>query len=203
MTVDEMTAPESGSELEATPAEVFAVDADDGDRPGAARRLGWALKRRWCALLVSVLVVASASLLVTVYLIQYRPDRQTGPSAEQEAIAAASTGTVALLSYAPETIDTDLTTAQSLMTGDFLTYYGKFTADVVAPAVRERGVKASAQVVDSALMEIRPHEAKVLVFLNQETASRDRPEPAFTTSSVVVSLTKNSDTWLISAFDPV
>nr|WP_183474288.1 hypothetical protein [Mycolicibacterium iranicum] len=158
---------------------------------------------RWRSLVVVVLLACSAAVLATVYLTQYRVDRQTSAAAEQAAVAAASSGTVALLSYSPETIETDLATAKSRMTGEFLTYYGKFTTDVVAPAVRDRGVKASARAVSAAAMEIHPGEAKVLVFLNQETTSRDHPEPALTASSVIVSLVKVDDTWLISAFDPV
>ncbi|PRC45061.1 hypothetical protein C6A85_97060 [Mycobacterium sp. ITM-2017-0098] len=162
-----------------------------------------ALAGRWHALTVLVLVAVSAALLATVYLREYRPDGQTDAASVAAAIDAASTGTTALLSYAPETIDDDLNTSRSLMTGEFLTYYSKFTAEVVAPAVRDEGVRARAQVVRAALMEIRPDLAKVLLFLNQETSSRDRPEPAPTASSVVVSMTKADGKWLISAFDPV
>ncbi len=71
------------------------------------------------------------------------------------------------------------------------------------PPCGKRGIKASAHVLDAALMEMHPDSAKVLLFLNQETTSRDRPEPALTASSVVVSLTKSDGTWLISALDPV
>lgn len=162
-----------------------------------------ALVTRWRVGLVAVLLSASAGLLMTVLFTQDRPDHQTDPSAQQEAVTAASEATVTLLSYGPETIDSDLDAARSLMTGGFATYYGKFTTDVVAPAVRDRGVEASAQVVDSALMEIRPNWAKVLVFLNQQTVSRERPEPAFTASTVIVTVVKVDDSWLISEFEPV
>ncbi|ORX15701.1 hypothetical protein AWC31_23155 [Mycolicibacterium wolinskyi] len=158
---------------------------------------------RWRVVVVVALLVASASLATVLYLTQYRVDRQVGVAHVQQVIDAASTGTVALLSYAPETLDQDLATARESMTGDFLTYYGKFTSDVVAPAVRDKGIKATAQIVRVAMMEMHPDSAKVLVFLNQETVSRDRPDPALTASSVVVSLTKVDGSWLISAFDPV
>lgn len=197
MTVDELTKPENPS---AAAPEPKAVTSEQ--RP-VMRRLLSQTRSRWRPLLVVVLLIGSAAVLATVYLTQYRMDRQTGATAEQAAVAAASGGTVALLSYAPETLDADLATAKSQMTGEFLTYYGKFTADVVAPAVRDRGVKASARAVSAALMEIHPTDAKVLVFLNQETFSRERPEPAFTASSVIVSLAKIDGKWLISAFDPV
>lgn len=158
---------------------------------------------RWKTLAGPVILVATAVLAAALYITVHRPDQQSAAAAAQSAIDAASSGTVALLSYAPETLDRDMERARTLMAGGFATYYGKFTADVVAPAVRTKGIKASAQVLNAALMEIGSNEAKVLVFLNQETASRDRPEPARTASSVIVSLTKTDNEWRVSALDPV
>lgn len=197
MTVHELTEPDSLCDSAPIP------DAEASEQRSASARPLHAHRPRWRSRVVVVLLACSAAVLATVYLTQYRVDRQTSAAAEQAAVAAASSGTVALLSYSPETIETDLATAKSRMTGEFLTYYGKFTTDVVAPAVRDRGVKASARAVSAAAMEIHPGEAKVLVLLNQETTSRDHPEPASTASSVIVSLVKVDDAWLISAFDPV
>lgn len=197
MTVDELTMSEELGEHAPT------SEPEASHQRSALSRILSTARSRWWSMLVLVLLIGSAAVLATVYFTQYQVMRQTGAAAEQAVVAAASSGTVALLSYAPETIDADLASAKSQMTGEFLTYYGKFTADVVAPAVRDRGVKASALVVGAGLMEIHPAEAKVLVFLNQETVSRDRPEPAFTASSVIVSLAEVDGKWLISAFDPV
>ncbi|QZT64748.1 hypothetical protein [Mycolicibacterium austroafricanum] len=172
------------------------------DEATGSRRVVAALAR-WRILAVSVLLIASTAGLTTLYLTQYRVDRQTGAAAQDATVAAASSATAELLSYAPDTIDDDLAAAGSLTTGEFATYYGKFTAEVVAPAARDRGVKAQAHVIDSALLELQPDQAKVLVFLKQETASRERPEPAVTASSVVVTVTKVGGDWLVSAFDPV
>lgn len=198
MTVNEMTAEATVDEVQAT---VDEVEVQLPRSVVAEARL-W-VTSRWKGLALTLLVLAAAVLASVLYFGDFRPSRQTDAAAEQVAIDAASSATVALLSYSPETLDRDMDRAQSLMAGDFLTYYGKFTAEVVAPAVRERGIKASAQVLNSAIMEIEPDVAKVLVFLNQETVSRDRPEPALTASSVVVSLTKVEGKWLISALDPV
>lgn len=190
MTVDEMT---TTSDVEA--------DVEAGAEAGTDSRL-----RRgahWRAIVVVGLLVSSAALVTVLYLTQYRIDRQTDTEAVDEVVAAASSGTVALLSYAPDTLEADLAGARSKMTGDFLTYYGKFTSDVVAPAVQQKGITATAQIVRAGMMEIRPDSAKVLVFLNQETSSKERLDPSLTASSVVVSLTKVDGNWLISAFDPV
>jgi len=58
-------------------------------------------------------------------------------------------------------------------------------------------------VVRAAVSEMHPDRAVVLVFVNQVTTSKDRPEPALATSAVMVSMTKNSGHWLISEFKPV
>ncbi|ORV49439.1 hypothetical protein AWC02_07295 [Mycolicibacter engbaekii] len=161
------------------------------------------LRARRKALFLGLILAVAALLATVLYVTVYRPVQQSGDAAGDAAVRAASSATVALLSYAPETLDQDIERSRTLMSGDFLTYYSKFTTDVVAPAVRTKGIKATAQVVNAGLMEIRPNEAKVLVFLNQETVSRERPEPALTASSVVVSLAKVDARWLISALDPV
>lgn len=171
--------------------------------PGVAVRARSFLANRWKGLALTALLLAAAAFASVLYVASFRPGQQTDAAAEQVVIDSASTATVTLLSYAPDTLDRDLQRAQELMAGEFLTYYSKFSNEVVAPAVRERGIKASAQVLDAAVMEMHPDSAKVLLFLNQETTSRDRPEPAPTASSVVVSLTKADGNWLISALDPV
>ncbi|WP_353617092.1 hypothetical protein [Mycolicibacter senuensis] len=171
--------------------------------PGLAARTKTALSARRKTLALAALLSATTVSAGVLYAGVHRFDRQSDVAAAQSAVEAASSGTVALLSYAPETLDRDLDRARTLMTGGFSTYYGKFSNDVVAPAVRTKGIKASAQVLNAALMEIRSKDAKVLVFLNQETVSRDRPEPARTASSVVVSLTRTDNEWRISALDPV
>jgi Mce-associated membrane protein len=42
----------------------------------------------------------------------------------------------------------------------------------------------------------------VLVFLNETTASKEKPEPLTTASSVRITLTKVNGSWLISKLDP-
>ncbi|MEX7474173.1 hypothetical protein AB4Z39_31255 [Mycobacterium adipatum] len=200
MSVDEMSAQAPVEESDARPA---AASPEADRSPGFAARTRSILATRWKGLALTALLLTAAVIASVLYFTSFRPSQQTDAAAEQAAIDSASTATVTLLSYAPDTLDRDLQRAQALMTGEFLTYYGSFSSEVVAPAVRERGIKASAQVLDAALMEMKPESAKVLLFLNQETTSRDRPEPALTASSVVVSMTKSDGTWLISALDPV
>ncbi|WP_235624261.1 twin-arginine translocation pathway signal [Mycolicibacterium goodii] len=162
-----------------------------------------AVRAKAVPILLGVALVASAALATVVYLEQYRVDQETDPAAAQVALKAATDGTVALLSYAPESLDQDFATAKTHLTGDFLSYYTDFTSKVVAPAAQQKKVKTKATVVNGAVSEIKPESAVVLLFINQATTSQEVPDGSFATSSVKVGLTKIDGNWLISTFDPV
>jgi Mce-associated membrane protein len=166
------------------------------------RVLSWCRQRR-VAVLALGLVLASALAAGSVYWWLYRPDQLTGEVAQQEVVAAAKEGIEAALSYSPESLEKDLDTAKSHLTGKFLDYYSDFTAKVVTPAATQKGVKTEANVARAAVSQIRPGHADVLVFVNQVTTSKDRPTPALATSTVMVTMVKSGDRWLISEFNPV
>ena len=156
----------------------------------------------WMVLL-TLAVLVSVATATTLAIRQYQPDRETGVDAARAAVAAASEGTVALLSYGPNTLDRDFASAKGHLTGDFLTYYSQFTQQIVAPAAKQKSVETTAAVVRAAVSDLKPDSAVVLVFINQTTTSADKPDPAMAASSVRVSLTKVDDDWRISSFDPV
>jgi Mce-associated membrane protein len=155
-------------------------------------------------LVLAVLLLASAGLASWVYMTQYRVDRQTSGAVAAETLKAATDGTVALLSYKPDTLDADLAAAKTHLTGHFLDYYSKFTQEIVEPAAKKKGVTTSAAVVNAAVSELNPGSAVVLVFVNQTTMSKENPDGSFTSSAVKVGLTRDGGgPWLISTFDPV
>ena len=175
---------------------------------GSVRRVFRWCKARWVPLVAAALLVGAAVLSAELYFNKYRADQQVGfavsnSAAAHTAIQAASDGTVALLSYSPDSLDRDFSDAKAHLTGDFLSYYNHFTEQIVAPAAKQKGVTTRAVVVQSALSELNPDMAVVLLFINQTTTSTDRPEPALTSSSVLVSLSKVNGAWLISKFDAV
>ena len=166
-------------------------------------RVGGGARRHWIAVTLVVALIAAAGLTAWMFFAVYRPDRAMDDATAQSAIKAASEGTTALLSYSPESLDKDFATAKSKLTGSFLSYYTQFTEQVVAPAAKEKAVKTQAAVVRAALSEIHPDSAVVLVFINQTTESKDRPDASFINSAVRVTLQKVNNGWLISSFDPV
>lgn len=185
------------NDLESDPHAVETVEPEPANTPRRGTR------RRWSMLLGALVVIASAAAAGFLYATQYREDLATDKSATAAAVQAATDGAVAVLSYQPDTIEADLTAAQSHLTGEFLTYYTDFSEQVLKPAAKDRAVSTQVTVVGAADTEIGPDTAKVLVFVNQSTVSRDRPEPAQSASSVMVSLAKVDGRWLISAFEPI
>lgn len=181
-------------------------DAKQAKAPSAGRidkRVLGGVRRNLGAILVAAALIISAGVATGLYFYQYRPDQQTNADASNVALNAAKNGTVALLSYSPDTLDKDFATAKANLTGDFLSYYTQFTEQIVTPAAKEKQVKTTASVVRAAVSEIRPDSAVVLVFVNQVTTSKENPDGAFAASSVKVSMKKIDGRWMINAFDPV
>jgi Mce-associated membrane protein len=169
-------------------------------------------RRDWSRMLRNVKVVPVSLILLLLisggvatwlYFERYEPRQQTDPSVARAVIRAASDGTVALLSYSPESLDKDFATAKSHLSGDFLSYYNQFTEQIVAPAAKEKSLKTTARVIGAAVSELHPNSAVVLVYVDQSTTSKDKPDPTMSASSVLVSMTRVNGNWLITKFDPV
>jgi Mce-associated membrane protein len=184
-------------------SETVTDESADESRDGIVRRSARLVAGRMGAIALAVALFASAGVAAWLYFDQFRPDRQINDTAATVALDAAKTGTVALLSYSPESLDKDFANAKSHLTGDFLSYYTNFTEQIVTPAAKQKSVKTSAAVVRAAVSELQPDSAVVLVFINQTTMSKENPEGAFAASAVKVQMKKINDAWLISAFDPV
>jgi Mce-associated membrane protein len=184
--------------------------SDSADSPSTARPSRMVVIKRlpdrclanWRPILVTALVVVAVGITAGLFFFQYRPDRQIDDAAAQRAVRAASDGAVASLSYSPANMDRDFAAAKSHLTGDFLAYYDKFTEEVVAPMVQQKHIAQTAAVVRAAVSELHPDSAVVLVFLNETTTGKDKPEPLSTPSSVRITLTKVNGSWLISKLDP-
>jgi Mce-associated membrane protein len=208
---------ERGSSVDRTERAIDGVQTppadEDGGPPadeGSARLRGLAAIRRrirrywarWRSIVATTLVIAAVGVAAGMYFILYRPDQQVGDAAAHRAIQAASDGAVAVLSYSYDHLNRDFNNAKSHLTDDFLAYYNRFTDDVVAPMAEKGQLTASAKVIRAAVSELHPDSAVVLVFVNQTTASVQKKDPEITRSSVLVTLTKVSGSWLIAKFDP-
>jgi Mce-associated membrane protein len=192
-------------DVETTETEVPAKVDDSPKRTKRGRR-DWSRTLRNVKVVpvtLILLLLISGGVATWLYFERYQPNRQTDPSVARAVISAASDGTVALLSYSPESLDKDFATAKSHLSGDFLSYYNQFTDQIVGPAAKEKSLKTTARVIGAAVSELHPNSAVVLVYVDQSTTSKDRPDPSESASSVLVSVTRVNGNWLITKFDPI
>jgi Mce-associated membrane protein len=167
-------------------------------KAGGRRTAWWVL-----VIALTAATLAAASLGGWQMLVKSRQLPADQTAVRQAATQAASNGTVAILSYSPDSLDRDFSAAEAMLTGDFLTYYKQFTSQIVGPAARQKRVATTATVVRAGVESLTSDKAAILVFVNQTTTSQDKLQPTTTPSSVRVGLAKVNGAWLINKFDPV
>jgi Mce-associated membrane protein len=196
-----------GGEAESKPADVDAApeDADDpstaehsgGDRPTKRRpRCGMIVAFGVIPALIGLLAMAAGFL-----------KWQVGTAHEAQlagisSVQAATDGTVALLSYKPETVDEQLKAATVNLTGSFRDSYGALIHDVVIPGAKQQHISAVATVPLASSVSATTTHAVALLYVDQ-TTTIGAGAPTATASSVRVTLEKVGDRWLISAFEPI
>jgi len=181
-------------------ADVPEEELEAADRPTRRRlrpRHGWAPFLGYTVLPVFGLVFATAAGYFKWWAVS-----GAHPQSVAESVQAAKDGTVALLSYRPDTVDTDLGAARVRLTGTFLDSYSTLTHDVVIPGAKQRKIAAVATVPAAASLSVDNNHAVVLVFVDQSTTVGS-DAPTQTASTVKVTLTKVASQWLISGFDPI
>jgi Mce-associated membrane protein len=199
--VDAEAARESGDTTEGGDADT--ADETESESTDAAAKTD---KRRinWTRVLIYGMLPGLALLLAMAagYLKWQDSSIRDSERARIESVQAATEGTIALLSYRPDTVERDLGAARARMTGTFLDSYTKLTQDVVIPGAKQKQVSAVATVPAAASVSANGSHAVVLVFVNQ-TVIVGNDAPTNTASSVRVTLNRVGGRWLISGFDPV
>ena len=131
------------------------------------------------------------------------PTSKPTPAAAAVALDAAKNGTVALLSYSPESLDKDFAAAKSHLTGDFLSYYTQFTQQIVTPAAKQKSVKTSAAVVRAGGVRTASGLRGGAGVHQPDHHQQGESRRLVRRERVKVGLKKINDAWLISSFDPV
>lgn len=188
---------EDGTTVTEAPTEVDESDHDE-QPAGARRRIHWSRAIAFGVLPGLALLLASAAGYLKFQDISARE----AAVARAESVRAATDSTIALLSYKPDTVQKDLETARSRLTGTFLNAYTELTHDVVIPGAQQKQISAVATVPAAASVRATENHAVVLLFVN-ETIIVSNDAPTNTASSVRVTLDKVNSRWLISQFDPV
>ncbi|HTQ21902.1 hypothetical protein [Mycobacterium sp.] len=155
------------------------------------------------AIAFGVLPALALVLAPVVGLLKWQ-DGSVGDAAvaRAESVRAATDGTIALLSYRADTVQSDLDAARGRLTGTFLQAYTTLTHDVVIPGAKKKQISAVATVPAAASTSVSANHAVVLVFVNQ-TIVVGQEAPTSSSSGVRVGLDRIGGRWLISQFDPI
>ena len=162
------------------------------------RGVGWGLVFRTVAALVVV------GLAVTAFLVRQRAstldERET---AGEDAVRAARSGVETLLTYSAGTLVRDLDEERRLLTDDFAEDYGAMVRREVLPTARQFEVTNELKVVSAGVVSAREDKATVLLFVNQITRSKTKPQGITQGGRVEVTVERHGKKWLISDVHPV
>ncbi|MGV0697209.1 hypothetical protein [Mycolicibacter sinensis] len=194
--MDAVPAPDDDDLAEPGDAADHGGGADGG--AGARRRL---LRRPAFVYGMSALLVLAPALGASV-LKFWDSSARSSQVARTESVEAAKESVVAMLSYQPENVESQLVAAQERLTGEFRDSYAGLTRDVVIPGAKQKRIATVANIPAAASVSATPDHAVVLVFVNQ-SAIVGSDAPTDTASSIRVTLDKIDGRWLISGFDPI
>lgn len=170
----------------------------DEPGPGTPRR-----HRRRAIIVFGVMPTVVVSLAAAAGALKWQSaSRHDAHDAARESTRVAAEAAVALLSYQPDTVQADLDSAKSNLTGDFLDAYSRLIDELVIPGAREKQISAVATVPAAASTSATSDRAVVLLFVDQ-TTTVGADAPTSTASTVRVTLDKVDNRWLISQFEPV
>lgn len=177
----------------------LAQDSESQPEPAPGkRRIGWKRVLAYGVLPGLALILSGA----VGYLKFQDWSARDCQLARIQSVQAATESTTAMLSYKPDSVDKDLTTARDRLNGTFRDSYTQLIHDVVIPGAKQKQILAKATVPAAASVSANEKHAVVLVFVNQTITVGNDP-PTDTASSVRVTLDKIGGHWLISQFDPV
>jgi Mce-associated membrane protein len=180
------------------------LDLTEADETAVASFAEPKAQRDWSRIVAFALLPALAFLLAIGAGVLRFLDSGVRDSnlARDQSVQAAKDSTIALLSYKPDTVEQQLTSARDRLTGGFRNQYTDLTNNVVIPGAKQKQISAVASVPAAASVSADPGHAVVLLFVNQ-TVTVGNGVPTDTASSVRITLEKAGDRWLISEFEPV
>lgn len=153
-------------------------------------------------LLILILAII-AVVLTSVQFLVHRGEVRTLESARESVAGVASDAAVAVLSYRAETVDQDLESASTRLTGDFLDSFTSLADQIIAPTARDKKITMQATSVGSAIASVTSQRAEVLVYVNQIVTMADNPTPSQSASAVRVGMVDIDGAWLVDSFTPL
>ncbi len=156
-------------------------------------------RRRPADLLLLVAgVVVALVLTAAVLTLRVRAEDRT-EQARTDAVAAAESRAVDLLSYDYRHLARDFARARSGLTGGFAADYRRTTESVVRPTAEQVRAVVTADVVASSVVRAGQHRVVVLLFVNQTTTSTRVDGPQIDLNRVRMTMQQVGGDWKVSA----
>lgn len=151
------------------------------------------------------ILVALLAVGLVLLLIAWRQAREANDVEEagRAAMKVARTSTPAILSYTDSNLALQLASSRALMTPAYAKRYGSMVKKRVWPQARKFGVANEIGVVAAGVVKATPETAVILVFANQTTRTKAKPEGITQGTRLEVTLRRNDERWLVDDVRPL
>lgn len=119
------------------------------------------------------------------------------------AMRVARTSVPEILSYTDSNLVNQLATSRRLMTPAYAKRYGSMVKARVWPQARKFGVANQVGIVSSGVVTSTETSAVILIFANQTTRTKAKPDGLTQGTRLEVSLQRRGSTWLVDDMRPL
>lgn len=159
------------------------------------REPGWS-PPPWLLATVGALALA---LVASAIWLGLRPSAQEVEDSARQAQAAAEKAVGPILDYDARDLDTSQTRAHEYLTPRYREKYDQLFDGVVKNNAPELGTRVSTEVLASGIARTGEDRADIVLFLDQRTTSKAKPEGTVFHNQVVLTMARQGDAWLVSA----
>ncbi|GAB3399738.1 hypothetical protein [Flindersiella endophytica] len=154
----------------------------------------------WFAWLIPGLAALLVVLLVLIAVFGYQAYQASRvDDARTQAVSAATTAAVDMLSYDYRHLDKDFAKAKRHLAPGFADQYAKTTTTVVRPSALKIKAVVSAQVIKGSVVSATPDRVVTLLFVNQTTSSTLRSGKRTDLNRVRMTMERTDDRWLVAS----
>lgn len=119
------------------------------------------------------------------------------PEAKRAAMMAATSATERVLSYDAKTFDEDVEASSALLAGEMADQYST-TMKAISDKTAENQAVVQASVVSVSTISATEHDAKLLMFVNQQTQGKHLDQPRIDLNRVVVTIHRDEGDWKVT-----
>jgi Mce-associated membrane protein len=194
---EEPQAEERQAKPSAGPSLVRGVAALPRNAAAGAGRLS----PRWRIASLAVLGVLAVGAVVSAVLLAVAAHHDDVASrASTAARQAATTEIQQILSYDYRSLGPDLARAKSDTTGQFTQQFEALAGQIIVPAATQQQTVTRVTVPNASVVSATANRVVVLLFIDQNTTNKARPQPQRVASQVRVTMQQARGHWLVAQF---